>query len=252
MNKVHIFGDSISSGIGSLMVNYTSILAKLLPDIYEIENHSLTGTTVKYCIEEVDKYSYDDGDWVIVFYGNVDAQIRPNTKGRIFSYIPKRYKQGGMLIPRPLYSQNWKKRLLEYFDNFTRKILNFFVVTFDGYEQWVGIDDFTLTYNAIVNKLKQHTTNIVLVSTVYLDEKYFPNSNNEYEQFNEAIVDISRKYGTYYVDLYGVIKNHIEKTGEWESFYLKDHFHPNTKGYEIIAELFAEYILRGENNVKNK
>ena len=56
MNKVHIFGDSISSGIGSLMVNYTPKLEELLSNKYKIENHSLTGTTIEYCLEEVDKY----------------------------------------------------------------------------------------------------------------------------------------------------------------------------------------------------
>lgn len=242
MNKVHIFGDSISSGIGSLMVNYTPKLEELLSNKYKIENHSLTGTTIEYCLEEVDKYLYDSNDWIIVFYGNVDAQLRPNTKGKFFARIPKRYKQGGMLIPRPLYSKNPKKRLLEHCDNFARKILHFFVVALDGYEQWVTIDDFTLSYNAVVNKLKQKTSNIILISTVYLDDNYFPNTNDEYKQFNAVIQNISRKFETYYVDLYDIIKEYIEESGSWDSFYLKDHFHPNKKGYEIIASLLAEYI----------
>ena len=39
-----------------------------------------------------------------------------------------------------------------------------------------------------------------------------------------------------------IIKEYIEESGSWDSFYLKDHFHPNKKGYEIIASLLAEYI----------
>ena len=74
MNRVHIFGDSISSGIGSLMINYTPMLKKLLPENYKIENHSLTGTTINYCLQEIDKYTYTDNDYMLM--NNTEVRIR--------------------------------------------------------------------------------------------------------------------------------------------------------------------------------
>ena len=76
-DNIIIVGDSISEGIGQKKINYEIFLKKAM-NKYNIINMARTGTTIKYgntISEEIIKLN---PKYVIIFYGNVDAQIRAN------------------------------------------------------------------------------------------------------------------------------------------------------------------------------
>ena len=81
MSRIVLLGDSITQGLGSQKVNFTSELEALRQDD-EIINMALTGTTIKYACDNVKDILAAKPDMVIILYGNVDAQIRPSRSGK--------------------------------------------------------------------------------------------------------------------------------------------------------------------------
>lgn len=142
MKKIVLLGDSITQGLGSKRINFTEKLSSLLGRDYEVRNCALTGTTVDYPLSLLAENKMPDFDLVLILYGNVDAQIRPNREGAIFRHIPRRYQQNGMLMPRPFYSKSNKKKIFQIIDNWIRRIFSGLIRRIDGTEQWVPLPDF--------------------------------------------------------------------------------------------------------------
>ena len=96
--------------------------------------------------------------------------------------------------------------------------------------------------------MREITQRIVLVSTVYIDDRYFLNSSQEYEKFNTIIEKLASDNKFEFVDIYSEMRNTVNAEG-WDSIYLKDHFHPNKKGYQLIAKKISNAlsIIRQED-----
>ena len=117
--KIVLLGDSITQGLGSKKISFVKELQKLTGEETKIINLALTGTTILYAIDILDKIKEEKADLVLILYGNVDAQIRPNREGFIFKKLPTRFKinNGSMISPRPFYSQQWYKKILQKGEN---------------------------------------------------------------------------------------------------------------------------------------
>lgn len=235
--KIAIFGDSISEGIGSRKYNYAKELEKIMKtddNNIEIYNYSYTGTTINY-IFSLNEWKNIKFDLIIVAYGNVDGMLRPNLDKfpNFYKYLPKRYKKNGMLNPRPYYSKRWYKSLFQHIDSFIRWNLNRFLLKFQGETTWVSLKEFENKYSKIMCDFSNITNNIILLSTVKVSNKYFPNTNNSYVKYNEIIKRVAEKYNCIYIDLFDQINE--------DEFY-EDLFHPNQKGYIHIANLLLEKI----------
>lgn len=239
--KVVLLGDSITQGLGSKKINFTEKLSELLGNDFIVRNMALTGTTILYARDIMSEIIAERPDYVVIVYGNVDAQIRPNQKGRIFPYIPKRFQHNGMLMPRPFYSRTWWKQAGQKVDNFLRHLFSQLIYMVDGSEQWVSLREFVSVYKAVIMELKKSGCQVIACSTVYIDEKKFPGSLNEYDNFNRALSDLSVKEKIRYLDIYSPLKSNVLKLG-WGKIYCYDHFHPNMGGYLIIAERIANMI----------
>ena len=242
--KIIILGDSISQGIGSQKINYEKNLAKYLEYEYEIINLSYTGTTIKYALSLINKIKEHNADIVLVMYGNVDAQLRPNINGSrygITRIIPKRYKKNGMLDPRPFNSKKWYRYIPDRVDNILRLFIRKIVVNTQGLVQWVNEDDFINMYQILIDNIKNDNNKILLVSTIMLDERYYPGCIEEYKKFNACIKELSIKNGCEYIDLFNYVKINLNKYN-WDDLFYKDHYHPNSKGYELIAKLYSNHI----------
>lgn len=234
--KVILLGDSITEGLGSKKINFAESLKKELGNEYCIYNLAKTGTTIEYGLKIYDKVNELEPDLVIIMYGNVDAQIRPNRKCFIYKMLPNRFKGNGMLSPRPFYSKKWHKRLFQKMDNLMRTMFRNLIYFFEVPEQEVDIKLFQETYNALLDSLVNST--ICLCSTVYIDEKYFPGSQKEYEKYNAVIKSIADERKYIYIDLYELFR----EVG-W-SFYNEDHFHPNGDGYLLISKELNKKLNR--------
>lgn len=243
--KCIILGDSISEGIGSKKINYEEYLKQYYTkNNMEIINFAKTGTTIKYPLDNIDKIKEENADIIIIMYGNVDAQIRPNlnlNKYHICDFIPNRYKKGGMLDPRAFYSKKWYRFIPDRLDNILRFFIKKIVLITQGKIQWMKIDDFYKNYLMLLNELINGKCQIVLVSTVYIDDKYFLDSNKEYIKYNKKIKQLSKEKCLEYVNIYDDLKNIVKKNG-WNMYYSYDHFHPNKYGLKYIGKKIAKKI----------
>lgn len=237
--RIAVFGDSISEGIGSRKINYCDYLRELLRNYYNIviiDNYAHTGTTISY-IEDIKEHWYDNRyDVVIIAYGNVDAMLRPdlNHSPNLYALLPSRYKQNGMLNPRPYYSKRWYKSIGQHFDSWFRWHLNKFLLTFQGATTWVSEAEFKRKYSNSLEDFKRVSENFILLSTVHVSDRYFPGTNSSYMKYNEIIKYLSQQFHTVYVDLYNLNFPNNE-------FY-DDVFHPNEEGYKRIATIICEEI----------
>lgn len=248
--KVALLGDSITQGIGSKKVNYVEPLQKELGDDYIIKNFAHTGTTINYAINMLEKLNEFSPDIIIVMYGNVDAQIRPNIYNNNIwcNIIPKRYKLNGMLDPRPFYSKKWYRYLPDRLDNMNRRIIRKYVEKTQGTCQWVSLEEFKEKYNLFLKNIDNKNAKIYLCSMIKLNEKYYKGCNEEYKRYNSEIYKLAKKYNHTYVDLYGYMEK-VLNNYKWNEIYYFDHYHPNSKGYELIATLLSTHIKGSKMNV---
>lgn len=237
--KVAIFGDSISEGIGSRKVNYSSDLYQLLEQDYKsviIDNYAYTGTLISYINDIKHQWENKIYDVIIIAYGNVDGMLRPNLNHipNLYAYLPKRYKQNGMLNPRPYYSQRWYKSIGQHLDSCFRWHLNKFLLLVQGSTTWISVEDFEKIYSQVLSIFKHQARQIIMLSTVYINDKYFPGTNFSYAKYNNVIKCLADKNNFTYLNLY-------DEKFSTNEFY-KDGFHPNEKGYYKIAKMIYEHI----------
>lgn len=242
LSKVILLGDSITQGLGSKKINFTEELRMRLGESWEVVNLAETGTMIDYGLKQAESSEFNDASVCVVVYGNVDAQIRPNTHGRMFKRIPARYQEPGMLMPRPFYSKELGKRFGQLLDNGTRLLLSSMIKLVDGTEQWNPIGEFGSDYAALVDGLSVKGIRTVCCSCVYIDNRLFPKCKEQYIAFNTEIERIAHSRGAEYVDLFNLLARSVEEEG-WDAVYNKDHFHPNAGGYQIIANEISQSIV---------
>lgn len=240
--KIAVIGDSISQGLGSKKYNYCENLKRNLKSTLNIEfnikNFAFTGKTIFYANEIKEDIREFNPNIIISFFGSVDGMIRPTKKKFIWNILPKRYRGNGMLDPRPFYSSNKKRAIIERIDSFVRWHIKLVLMNICGTSTWVTLEEFEYEYRKFLDSFKD-IENILLVSTVYIDEKYFPNSNLSYKKYNQCIKKLANEYKRDFIDVYSMQK----KLG-WEEIYGDDHFHPNKNGYVWYADVFSEVITK--------
>lgn len=186
-------------------------------------------------------------------YGCVDVQIRPNmekNRFHVISMLPRHYRTiKGILNPRPFYSKSFPKLMINICDNVMRTVLKKIVVLTQGYHQYCTGDEFARRYDDEIMHLHSAYPNakIVCVSTIPVDEKIYPGTNEEYIKANQNIEKTTQKIPyAYYVDVYSQLLNRVQMHG-WNEVYYLDHFHPNADGYEIIGTEISRIIDKLEN-----
>lgn len=240
--RIAILGDSISEGLGNKKYNYVNELKnnieKELKVKCDIFNFSYTGKTIKYANEIKEKIKEVNPDIIINFFGNVDGMVRPKKKQPIWNIIPKRYKGNGMLDPRPFYSSNKLRSLLEHTDSFIRFRLKIFLMKTCGTYSWVEVEEFEDEYRSFIDFFDINQK-MLLVSTVYIDDYFFPGTNKNYNKYNKCIYNLAQEYELNFIDL-----RPIQKKFRWNELYNKDHFHPNREGYTWYAKIFTNEIKK--------
>lgn len=238
-STVFLLGDSITQGLGSKRINFVERLKELVAPLH-VESLALTGTTINYPLELLAKGEMPlEGGCYVILYGNVDAQIRPNREGRVFSAIPMRFRGGGMLMPRPFYSRNPIKSVVQHAENFARKMISSLIIAVDGTEQWVDADSFAKHYGELLDSLAPSPC--ICCSTVHIDGMLFKGTPEQYGIFDDLIVEACSSRGAIHLDIGTPLRRAVEAAG-WDSVYNKDHFHPNAGGYELMARLIANKV----------
>lgn len=239
---VVLLGDSITQGLGSRRVSFSQSLQGNLGEGFRVLNLAYTGTTIDFPLALVGDVRFPSwGGVAVILYGNVDAQIRPSRTGRVFPMLPVRFQKNGMLMPRPFYSRNKAKSIVQHGENLLRKVFSRVIEAVDGTEQWVSLSSFEAQYRELVRQLGERGFVSVCCSTVYIDEALFKGSLDQYVAFNMAIERIACEFGTPYVDLFSLLRAAVSESGR-DGSYSKDHFHPNGNGYLLIADRIAEAV----------
>ena len=104
--------------------------------------------------------------------------------------------------------------------------------------KYMNVDDFTMTYEALMRKAKRLNPNAELFTIT--------ESSLKYEEFASAIGLLSKHYGATNVDMRPIFKD----SGYTEKQLTRDLIHPNGLGYQFYAnaiyERFLDNIKRGK------
>ena len=248
--KIVLLGDSITQGIGSRQINYEKKLKSYL-NANGIEssifNLALTGTTIDHAFEQISKIRKINPNYVIIMYGSVDLQVRPNmntNKWGILSITPKRYKNiKGMLNPRPFMSSRKSRYILDCADNLYRKIWKRVVIATQGTMQYLSEEEFEQKYMSFLHEVKDYK--VICASTMWVDEKIYTKKTIEnYEAANCFLSNLETKSSNIagFADLYNMQKNIIDKV-DYNEIFCNDRFHPNENGYEKISQVLGKIII---------
>lgn len=245
--KIAIVGDSISEGLGSKKYNYVNSLKENLKKAQiesDIKNFAVSGTTIDYAIDKIEEINRFNPDYLFIFYGNVEAIIRPDLRKEtiITTLLPKRYHKMFMLDPRPFFSKNIFKSFIQHMDNIYRFFMRRVVCKLNGTYRLMEPNEFADKYDYFIREMKLHVKNIVCISNVRIDERYFPGTTLSLDEFRLEIQRISNINNTMYVAL-----NEWQKQFFWKCIYGNDHYHPSKDGYEQMGEFFANQILNKIN-----
>lgn len=247
--RIAVLGDSISEGLGSKKYNYCQELKENVEKGIGIDciikNFAHTGKTILYANEIRDSVANFQPDVIISFFGSVDGMVRPKKKKPYWSLLPNRYKNNGMLDPRPFYSHRFTRFIIERIDSFIRFRLKLILLKLCGTYSWVDINVFGKEYRSFLEYFR-NGPKMLLVSTVHVDDYYFPGSNVNLNLYNDCIKEIAEEYHCNFIDL-----RPLQRKFEWEEIYNSDHFHPNQNGYTWYARIFGDEIIRiYENNYR--
>ncbi|WP_143753906.1 SGNH/GDSL hydrolase family protein [Collinsella sp. An268] len=145
-------------------------------------------------------------------------------------------------MPRPFYSLSLGRHIIQLVDNAARHFFSSLIRAIDGTEQWVSPEAFDRCYADLLDKLVMQDMAIVCCSCVYIDERLFPGTPEQYKLFSRLIRTNTQRRNVCYLDLYALLKRSVSQEG-WDKVYNKDHFHPNGGGYKLIAKEIANAIM---------
>ncbi|MFP7393951.1 hypothetical protein SFC57_10250 [Niallia circulans] len=241
MMKVAIVGDSIANGLGVAGKSYKDILQTRIVDRLGINVELFDYTASAKPIMETNRDNLEEiinvkPDFIIFGHGITEAMIRPNPK--YLKLLPRRYRKPGWMDPRPFYSKKWRKRVLEKLESGFRWRLKRFIILKSGGESIVSKSDFVNEVNLFTSSiLTQTQSNIIFVTQMGVDEKYYPYSQGKLEEYENEIINIC-KGDNRLAHIRG-----SEILSPWSDFF-EDHFHPNIIGHQKLAASIYEKILK--------
>ncbi|MGE7766099.1 GDSL-type esterase/lipase family protein [Peribacillus sp. NPDC096540] len=112
-----------------------------------------------------------------------------------------------------------------------------FIVFGENDRKYMNVDDFIMTYEALIRKAKRLHPNAEVFTIT--------ESSLEYEEFASAIELLSKHYGATNVDMRPI----FQTSGYTEKQLTKDLIHPNGLGYQFYANAIYEQFL---DNIKQE
>jgi len=113
----------------------------------------------------------------------------------------------------------------------------------------VGINDFKINIQTLLDKAKTYTKEVVFISIIPVDDKLSLDweglnfTNERAQQYNTVIKDICEQNQILFFDIF----EEFSKLNYKE--LLNDGLHPNSKGYEEMYELIKDFLVK--NNIIN-
>lgn len=233
-----VLGDSIALGLGVKGNPFASILAykleKYTGNPVQVHNLAKNGGQITESIQRLTDQILKNTDYLIVAHGVTEAILRP--KPNAMKWMPIRWRTPGWMDPRPYYSSQIWKRILQHTESSVRWRVKNLLMRMWGSAPWMEVEDFKkeiedLTFRA----LESGTKHVIFMGGSWIDERFFPGSQSSLDRYatavNEFVETCDATDRVHFCNPRSALL-------KWAD-YFPDHFHPSHSGHEKIAiELF--------------
>ncbi len=171
-------------------------------------------------------------DCVIIALGNVDCKGVFKSKNFFSKIVPSRYR-AEKLDPRPYYSKSLGSRFIQLAENSVRQIFRRYLYITGNLSAKISQESTIINLKRIMSK--HESTKIILVSTSCINDILFPGSHSRFEAFNSHLMMLSKQENISYFDM---------RPGLGKKFLMKDEFHLNFDGHQLVRGKFEEFFKR--------
>lgn len=240
-------GGSITAGMG--VTRSKSSYADLLKikmttscsQSVEIINFGASAMQVNESREKYEKKILQLQPDIIVFaHGNTEAVVREQRKH--LKYMPKRWRNPGWMDPRPYYSTRKTRKFLEKIESGLRWRVKVMLIKVFGGKQWMSLEQFKQQTTDFTKTVLTHNTktNIIFLTPGDIEEKYFPGSPESMKKYREVLKDVYEMNKSSNRIFMCDSSQYLHK---WNDYFV-DHFHPNEKGHNKIADALLDTIIQ--------
>lgn len=225
-----LFGDSIANGLGVRQGRYGALLSERLG--MALLDRSKSGATIVDTIEEFVADPPPGGGIAIIAHGVTESIYRPTPHA--VRFLPRRWRRRGWMDPRPYYSRRLRKRIAERLESAVRwRVKVLLLARKRNAHRLVSPSDYCASVLHLVQLLRAQNTTCIVLGPPDLDDRYFPGSPASQLEYMQEL----RLVGIDVLD----VRTTLDR---WDDYFM-DHFHPNERGHQKIAELLEARIKVG-------
>lgn len=107
-----------------------------------------------------------------------------------------------------------------------------------------SIEEFKNNVETIIDKVKQKSAKIIVISITVLTEDLNSAENHTIDEYNKCLKEITKQKRVKYIDANTVFKNEIQKSVKPENVLTIDGVHLNDEGNKLLADTIVKGYLR--------
>jgi hypothetical protein len=143
--------------------------------------------------------------------------------------------------PRPYYSGRQWKRIVQMVESNIRWRVKVALIKFTGGARWMTTETYEESLIELIDSLEMMgITTIVVISQTGHDRRFFPKSEESFDEFMAINRRIAETKRTLFCDATTICRR-------WAD-YLADHFHPNVDGHQRIASRIIALLTEATGN----
>ena len=179
---------------------------------------------------------------VVIFRGSLESILRPAAlhDGSWPWWVPSSWRSHAAMDPRCYFSTTWWRKAKQQTIDATKQRLRLKLLSRAAGSPLVDVEQFTARLTALLQKLRELNTRVVILGLLPVDEAQFPGSCAYFESINVSLQEIADAEGTEFFDWGSVLK----ARGTHEQFFYRDGFHPNAAGATALAEILRSHLCR--------
>ena len=179
---------------------------------------------------------------VVIFRGSLESILRPAAlHDRSWPWwVPSSWRSYAAMDPRCYFSTTWWRKAKQQTIDATKQRLRLKLLSRAAGRPLVDVEQFTARLTALLQKLQELNTRVVILGLLPVDEAQFPGSCAYFKSINASLQEIADAERTEFFDWGSVLK----ASGTHEQFFYRDGFHPNAAGATALAEILRSHLCR--------
>lgn len=176
---------------------------------------------------------------VVIFRGSLESIIRPASfhDGAWPWWVPASWRGYAAMDPRCYFSTTWwRKAKQQTLDTIKQKSRLKMLARGSG-KPLMDQDAFADHLTALVQRLRELNTRVLLLGLLSVDEDRFPGSPAHFESVNAKLREIASAEGVEFFDWAAQLQ------GARNGFFYRDSFHPNLAGANALAEILRRRLF---------